>query len=515
MNLLRATITVGCFTGISRVLGFCRDILVAASLGAGLWADIFFVAFKLPNLFRRLFAEGAFSAAFIPIFVGKLEKGGHGSAQHFIDESFAILLWFLLVFVIIVELFMPYLILGVAPGFFKNPDKFQLAIFLTRVTFPYVLFISLVSLFSGVLNSLGRFSAAAATPIFLNLCLIGSVIWLAPYVESPAHALSWGIAIAGVIQLCWIIWAVFRAGFIVHFIFPRFTSNTLTLIRRMMPVAVGAGIYQINLVIDTIIASFLPEGSISYLFYADRVTQLPLGIVGVAVGTALLPLLTRQIKSGDSAGAVISQQKAIELSLFFILPAATALAIIAGPIIQTLFERQEFDAISSVATANAVAIYALGLPAYILVKSLTPGFFSREDTLTPVKISIFCVGLNLLLNLLLMGPFLHVGIAMATAVASWVNAIFLACILIKRGHLLLSFRLFARISKIILSATIMGIGLWLVMFYNPALFSGGELSRFLALLMLVVIGLITFILTAQLLGVMRFAEIKVMMRDHN
>ena len=292
MNLLRAITTVGGFTMMSRILGFVRDMLVAALLGAGPVADAFFVAFKFPNLFRRLFAEGAFAAAFVPLFAGKLESDGRDKAVAFAENALGILLISLAVFVAAIELAMPWVMHLIAPGFLDDPEKFSLTVLLTRITFPYLLFISLVSLVAGVLNSMGRFAAAAATPILLNLCLIGAILLLTPLLQSAGHALAWGVCIAGAVQFVWLYGALAREGVWLRLHRARITDDIRTLFRRALPVAVGAGIYQINLVIDTVIASLLPSGSISYLFYADRITQLPLGVVGVAVGTALLPLLS-------------------------------------------------------------------------------------------------------------------------------------------------------------------------------------------------------------------------------
>ena len=293
MVLLRSIATVGGFTLISRVLGFVRDILIAAVLGAAAGADVFFVAFKLPNLFRRLFAEGAFSMAFVPMFAGRVEAEGIQAAKAFANAAFSVLFWSLLVFVGVIELAMPLVMLGFAPGFIDDPAKFDMAVELTRITFPYLLFISLVSLMAGVLNSLGRFAAAAATPILLNLCLIGAILGLAHYTETPGHALAWGIAVAGAIQFIWLFAACGREGVWIRLGLPKLTDDVKVLLKRMAPVAIGAGIYQINLVIDTVIASLLPSGSISYLFFADRVNQSPFGVLGVPVGTALLPVLSR------------------------------------------------------------------------------------------------------------------------------------------------------------------------------------------------------------------------------
>ena len=456
MALLRSIATVGGFTMISRVLGFIRDILIAAFLGTGLAADAFFVAFKFPNLFRRLFAEGAFNAAFVPQFAGLLESEGKRPAQIFAEQALAVLLWSVLALVVLLQITMPYVLLGFAPGFADNPEQFDLAVLLTRITFPYLLFISLASLMAGVLNSMGRFAAAAATPILLNICLIGAVTLLAKFTATPAHALAWGVSIAGMVQFLWLLIHCGRAGIWLHLRRPRLTPDVRKMLRRILPVAIGAGVYQVSLLIDTIIASLLPSGSISYLFFADRVNQLPLGIVGVAVGTALLPLMSRQIRGDDETAALASQNRAIEFTLLLTLPAAVALVVIAEPIISVLFERGAFDAESVKATAGALAIYATGLPAYVLVKALAPGFFAREDTATPVKIAVFALTVNLILNLILMGPFLHLGIATATSVSAWCNALILAYVLRKRGHLKFDPRIISRTPRMIAASLGMG-----------------------------------------------------------
>ena len=512
MSLLRAITTVGSFTMMSRILGFVRDILIAAAIGAGPITDAFFIAFKLPNLFRRLFAEGAFSAAFVPIFAGAVEAEGRDAARAFAERTLSVLFVALLVITVLAEITMPWLMRVIAPGFLDEPEKFDLTVTLTRITFPYLLFISLVSLLSGVLNSLGRFAAAAATPILLNLCLIGAVMVLAPLMPTPGHALAWGVAAAGVIQFVWLYVAVVRAGLWLRLLRPRLTEDIRTLCRRAVPVAVGAGIYQINLVIDMIIASFLPSGSISYLFYADRVAQLPLGVIGVAVSTALLPMLSRQVRAGNHEAAMYSQNRALEFALLLTVPAAVALFVIAGPVIDVLFQRGAFGTNQAVATAAALTVYALGLPAYVLVKSLTPGFFAREDTATPVKISVLAMVVNVALSLLLMGPFLHVGLAMAMAGAAWLNALLLATALWRRGHFVPDARLKARLFRTLLSSVLMGIALEVAASSLASQLSGNATERAMALVILVAGGAVVFAGAAQLTGAARVADLKKFMR---
>ena len=513
MALLRSIATVGGFTMASRVLGFVRDILIAATLGAGMLADVFFVAFKFPNLFRRLFAEGAFNAAFVPLFAGLLEEdGGEQEARAFAEQALSVLLWALLAFVAVVEVAMPVLMYGFAPGFAATPEKFDLAITLTRVTFPYLLFISLVSLMAGVLNSLGRFAAAAATPILLNLCLIGAILGLAPLTETPAHALAWGVAGAGLIQFAWISVFCMRAGMPLRLRRPRLTANVRLMGRRIVPVAIGAGVYQVNLLIDTIIASFLPTGSISYLFFADRVNQLPLGVVGVAVGTALLPLLARQVRAGEEDAALHSQNRALEFALLLTLPAAVALMVISGPVVSVLFERGAFGSVEVTATARALAVYAIGLPAYVLVKALAPGFFARGDTSTPVKVGVATLVVNLVLNLILMGPFLHVGIAMATVISSWLNAALLAAILMRRSHLKIDARLGKRLPRMVAASAAMGMLLAAAMWGLEAPLAGPTAHRIGALAALVAGGLCAFAVLAQVLGAAGLKDVKSLMR---
>jgi len=508
MNLLRNIATVGGMTMISRVLGFVRDILVATVLGAGPLADAFFVAFKLPNLFRRLFAEGAFNAAFVPQFAGFLESNGKEVARVFAEQALAVLLWSLLVFTILFEIAMPWIMLGFAPGFTNDPEQFDLTVLLTRITFPYLLFISLVSLLAGVLNSLGRFAAAAATPILLNLCLIGAILWLVQFTPTPAHALAWGVAIAGMVQFWWLLANVMKAGVHLRLPLPRLTPAVRSMIKLIIPVAIGAGVYQISLIIDMVIASLLPSGSISYLFFADRVNQLPMGVVGVAVGTALLPLLARQVRAGDEAAALDSQNRALEFTLFLALPAAAALMVIAGPVVNVLFERGEFTAADSAATATALAVYATGLPAYVLVKGLSPGFFAREDMSTPVKIGLLAVAVNLVLNLLLMGPFLHVGIAAATSASAWLNAGLLAYILYRRGHFVLDDRLKFQLPRMVIASVIMGAGLYGGLQALDTLLARSLTERITVLAILVIGGLLVYGVLALGMGMATKDELR-------
>jgi putative peptidoglycan lipid II flippase len=513
MNLARAFVTVSGLTAVSRVLGFIRDMLFAAALGAGIGADAFLVAFKLPNFFRRLFAEGAFNAAFIPMFAGRLEGEGKAEAKRLADETMAVLLLVLVVLTVLFEIAMPWVMLGLAPGFVDEPEKFALAVELTRITFPYLLLISLVALFGGMLNSTGRFAAYAAAPILLNLTLIAAAL-VAYYSDTigAGHALAWGVTLGGVAQLMLLLANLSRAGLMPRLVMPRLTKGVRQVLKLFGPAALGAGVVQINLVIDLWVASFLETGSISYLYYADRVNQLLLGVVGIAVGTALLPLLSRQIEAGDQRGANDSQSRAVELVMLFCLPGAAALIIIAQPIIAVLFERGAFDAYDTAASAAALVAFAIGLPAYVLIKVFAPGFFARKDTKTPVKVAVVGLLSNLAIMLTLIWSMGHVGIALATAGAAWINGGILCYILIKRGHFTPDERLKRRLPRIFLASLAMAVVLVAADVAVTRYVPDGLVFQASALGAMVVLGLAVYGLAGQLLGAFNFADIKAMLR---
>lgn len=496
---------------ISRVLGFVRDILIAAILGAGPVADAFFVAFKLPNFFRRLFAEGAFNAAFVPLFARHMSEGGKDAARQFAQEVLSVFVVALLLFVTALQIAMPWIMHGFAPGFADDPLRFDLAVAMAQITFPYLLFISLVSQLGGVLNALGRFAAAAATPIILNLCLIAALLGLSAFVETPGHALAWGVAVAGAAQFIWLMIACHRAEFGLRLLRPRLTPRVKRLLILMLPGAIGAGVVQVNLLIDVVIASLLPRGSVSFLYYADRVNQLPLGVIGVAVGTALLPLLSRQLRAGEDENAMGSINRAMEFALLLTVPAAAALMIIPDGIVAVLFERGAFGAGETAATSAALAAYALGLPAYVLIKVLGPGFFAREDTVTPVKIAALCVVINLGLNLLLMGPMLHVGIALATAISAWINAGLLLFVLRRRGHFKFDDRLRRALPRILLASAAMTAVVGLATDALAGFAAGDAVTRAVALAVVIAIGLGGFAAAAILFGAARLSDVKRML----
>lgn len=458
MSLVKSTATVGFFTLLSRISGFARDILMANLLGASWLSDAFFVAFKLPNFFRRILAEGAFNAAFIPSFSSILTADGREAAMRFAAEVMSVLLVVLLALNAVFIVFMPWIAPLLAPGFTDDPEKLDLTILLSRICFPYILFIALVSMLGGILNSLNKFAAPAANPILLNLCLIGAMLYLTEYTKTPAHALAIGLFIAGFVQLAWLVMICTRQHALPSLLLPRVTQRVKTMLILFVPAAIGSGVQQINLLVDVIIASSIPD-AVSYLFYADRINQLPIGIIGVAVGTVLLPMLSRQIREGNHQAAHHSMNRGIELTLFFGIPATLALLILAQPIIRTIYEHGQFDAADTHATYRALAVFAAGLPAFLMVKIFAPGFFANHDTITPFKIAALCVVINLVLNLILIHPFQHVGMAMATSIASWVNVALMGTILYRRKQFVPDALLKKRLSKMLLCGMVMALGL--------------------------------------------------------
>ncbi len=512
MSLLRAITTVGGYTLLSRVLGFLRDILIARYLGAGTISDAFFVAFRFPNLFRRLFAEGAFNAAFVPIYAGQVETEGRESAQTFAHQAFTVLTLVLVVFIAAMEVAMPWAMIVFAPGFESVPGKMELATDLSRAAFPYLLFISLVSLQSGVLNSVGRFAAAASAPILLNLTLIAALLGFANLAETPGHALSWGVSAAGVVQFAWLAWHCRREGVPVRLVRPRLTPRVRLLGKRILPVVLGSSLYQVNLLIGTILASLVSDGAVSWLYYADRVVQLPLGVVGVAVGTALLPLLSRQIKSTDQTAARWSQNRAIEVALLLTLPAAGALMVIAGPIVTVLFEHGRFSAADTDATALAMIAFASGLPAYVLVKVLSPAFYAREDTASPVRIAAGCMVLNMALNGGLMLVIGHVGIALGASLSGWANALALGWLLQRRDQLNLDRRFLGRLPRVLLATGVSMACLWGLSEILAGALAGGVLARSGALAAIVLAGAAVYLILVFVLKAVVLSELKSMFR---
>ena len=490
---------MGGWTLVSRVLGFARDMLIAALIGTGPVADAFFVALKLPNLFRRLFGEGAFNAAFIPAFSGMLQTEGGSAAQAFASQAFSVMAFWLGSLTLLGELCMPQLMVVLAPGFSADPAKFALAIGLSRITFPYLILICLAALVSGVLNGLERFTASSASYVLFNVISIACMIWMRPYVPTVGHALSWGVTLSGVAQLGLLMIAVRRAGMTLDLPRPRLTPEMRLLLRRMGPGLVGAGVTQLNLTIDVVIASLLPAGTVSILYYADRVQQLPLGVIGTAVGTAMLPMLSRQVRAGESAAAVNTLNRAIEYALFLTLPAAAGLIVCAYPIMFVLFGHGAFGEESARLSAQSLAAYAVGLPAFVVVKVLSPAFFARGDTSTPVKIGIGCVVFNLALNVAFMVPLAHIGPALATSMAAIANVCALGAILHRRGQIVPDAQLWVRLRGMIAATVAMSVVLYgfREIAFDPALRGVLKLASFAGL---IGVGITSYAAAAHYLG---------------
>jgi putative peptidoglycan lipid II flippase len=513
MSLLKSAATVGGLTLVSRLLGFLRDQLIAFTLGTGPVAEAFFVAQRFPNLFRALFAEGAFNSAFVPQFARRIEGEGQSAAHKFATEIFSALLAWLLLFTALSMIAMPWLIYVIAPGFSEEAQKLQLTIDLTRICFPYLLFMSLTALQSGVLNSLNRFTAAAAAPILLNIVMIGSNIlaWALGTGNSAAtgYIFAWGVSLAGVAQFLLLAVACSRAGMPLFPTWPTFSPDVKKVLALSVPGIISGGIMQINLLIATVIATSL-DRAVAYLYYADRLYQLPLGVIGVAIGVVLLPDLSRKLRAGDNQAALNSLNRALELSLFLTIPAAVALMAIPAPILHTVFEHGAFSASDTLAVAPAVLAFAAGLPAFAMTKVFQPGFYAREDTKTPMRFAVISVVINIAASLLLSRWYGHVGIAMATSLAAWANAILLAISLTRRGHYRMDGRLKARLPRILVSGLLMGLllllGLWLLAenFTETASF----ISSVWGLAVLVVGGIASYFALAHVSGAMTLAEMR-------
>lgn len=491
MSLVKSTLTIGFFTFLSRISGFVRDVMMANLIGASWLSDAFFVAFKLPNFFRRLFAEGAFNAAFIPSFSSILTTDGREAAIKFAGEVMSVLLLVLLVLNAVFIVFMPWITPFFAPGFADTPEKFDLTVTLSQITFPYILFISLVSLLGGILNSMGKFAAPAASPILLNLCMIGGMLWLNGMSATPAHALSYAVFIAGIVQFGWLVFVCIRLDMMPAIYSPRLTRQVKTMLLLMAPAALGSGVQQLNLLIDVIIASHIP-GAVSYLYYADRITELPIGMIGVAVGTVLLPMLSKQIRSGNLAEARTSMNRALELVLLFGFPATAALMVIAQPIILVLYQHGAFTPKDMAETVPTLIAFTTGLPAFLAVKIFAPGFYANHDTKTPFKIAVTCVIINLFFNLTLSGPFQQVGMAAATSIAGWVNVGAMMVILYKRGIFAPDALLKSRLIKMVIASLVMAAALAATQSMVAPYYQEGAVMKVVALSCVIATGMLVF-----------------------
>ncbi len=508
MKLLRSLTAVGGFTLGSRILGFFRDVLTASFLGTGAAADAYVVAVKLPSLLRRLLAEGAFNAAFVPMYAGLLAKEGKENANSFAEEVLSVFVVCLMVIVVLVELAMPWLIPAFVPGFSATPERMELAITYSRITFPFILFISLTALYSGILNSFDRFAAAAASPMAGNVFIIGFVMGMSVYITDSGVLMAGAITGCGIVQLLWVLVPAYRNGTGLRLSFPRMTPRVKQLLKRMAPVALGSGVHQFNVLIGTLIASILPVGGISYLYYAERLNQLPLSVIGTAMSTVLLPMLAKCIRAGRHDEAKSMQNQGIELSMLLTVPAMIGLVILAEPLVKMLYERGEFNAEAAQQTSYALMAYSIGLPAYVLTKIFDTSFYAQEDAVTPLKIAGVAVLVDIVLSVALIGSMQHVGIALATAIAAWLNVFLLGYVLNRRKFLNVTERLTKFSLGLIVST---GTTAVVLSYLKPRVMDmvvAGGTQRIMGVSMLIGCGLITYVVTAQMLGILNFKELK-------
>ena len=506
MNLIASTSTFGFFTLISRILGYVRDILIAFFLGTSLFADAFFVAFRLPNTFRRLFAEGTFNAAFIPSYAGILAKS-KTEADKFAGNVFNLLFIILLFFVLVAEIFMPQLIFLIAPGFYKDPEKLNLAVDLSRITFPFLFFICLASFFGAILNSYNKFAAAAAAPIILNVILIGSLFFSQWLNISDVLLLSYAVSFAGFLQLIVLLFFV-RKNFkpILNFKI-KIDEKIKFFFKKLLPSIFSSGVTQINILVGTIIASF-QAGAVSYLYYADRVYQINLAVAGIAVGTVMLPELSKHVKNNNFNEIKNLQNRSLELCLFLSIPAATALVIGSKEIISSLFGYGFFDNNSVTNTAIALTFFAFGVPAFSILKIFSNYFFARNDTKTPFYLSVISVILNVLISVSLFNKLGFIIIPIATSISSWLN-VFLHFYFIKKRNLFNFDKVFInKFPRIILSVVVMGAIFYLLLGFFSDKFDYNQSWKFIYLFIIVIITLFSYFLISNFSGAFKFKDIK-------
>ena len=460
-SLLKSTGIVSAMTSLSRVTGFVRDMVYAQMFGAGAGTDAFFVAFRIPNFLRRLFAEGAFSQAFVPVFSEYQTQHSREDLKALVDQVAGTLGAILLLITAVGVLAAPVLILLFAPGFTSDTGKYELTVEMLRITFPYLLFISLTAFAGGVLNSCGKFAIPAVTPVLLNLTMIAAALWLAPHMERPVVGLAWGVFIAGIIQL----------GFQIPFLRqlkllprPRWgwaSQGVQQVLKLMLPAIFGSSVAQVNLLIDTVVASFLMSGSVSWLYYSDRLVEFPLGIFGVALGTVILPKLSRQHASAEADGFSQTLDWALRWALLIGMPATVALVLLSGPMLAALFQYGEFDARDVAMSARSLMAFASGLVAFMLIKVLAPGFYARKDTRSPVKYGVIAMIANTVMVLALVWPLAHAGLALATSLAAYLNAGLLFYNLRKRGIYQPRAGWSKFLAQLFIANLVMGLVLWL------------------------------------------------------
>ncbi len=500
MNLLKSLAAVSSMTLFSRVLGFARDAIVARVFGAGLATDAFFVAFKLPNLLRRIFAEGAFSQAFVPILAEYKSKQGEDATRVFVAYVSGLLTLVLAIVTIAGMLAAPWVIMVTAPGFADTADKFALTTQLLKITFPYILLISLASLVGAILNTWNRFSVPAFAPTLLNVSMIGFALFAAPLFHPPVLALAWAVTVGGVLQLFYQLPHLKKIGMLV---LPRISlrdAGSIRVVKQMGPAILGVSVSQISLIINTIFASFLVSGSVSWMYYADRLMEFPSGVLGVALGTILLPSLSRSFASGNHDEYCRLMDWGLRLCFLLALPSAVALGILAKPLTVSLFQYGKFTATDALMTQKALVAYSVGLMGLIVVKVLAPGFYSRQDIKTPVKIAIVTLIMTQLMNLAFIGPLKHAGLALSIGLAACLNASLLYWQLRKQKIFTPQPGWQRFLLRLIIAVVVMAAALLGVLSVMPEWSQGAMAWRLLRLMAVVAVGGIAYFATLALLG---------------
>lgn len=514
MNLVKAGGTIGGLTLVSRILGFVREMIFARVMGASAAAEVFIWAFQLPNLLRRLLGEGAFSQGFVPLFARRIGKDGNlDDAKRFAEEVQAVFLPAVILITAIFVIAMPGVVLLVASDrWTSDPEKFAFTVYLTRVTFPYLIFISMVSLFSGILNSLSRFTAAAFAPSLLNVALVGALLMVPQGGNETAVAMAWAVLVGGVLQLVLCVIATRRAGLTLRLLPPRMTPRVKELLILILPATIGAGGYYISQLFYSYFATRLPEGSFVYLSQADRLNQLPLALVGSAIGTAILPAISRHIGQGEDKAASILQGRAIELAMLLTIPATIGLMVAAGPIMTVLFEGGKFTAADAATSALVLSVLVAGLPAYVMIKILAPGFYARKDMKTPVYITLATLAASVVANFLLIDRYGIVVLPFTTAAAAWINAILLYVLLASRGLFKVEGWLASRLVRQLIAALAMGVTIWLVGGLLDSYFAGSVGKKLIGTVALIGAGGIVYFALAWITGGMDKEDILVLLR---
>jgi putative peptidoglycan lipid II flippase len=494
--MLRGIFTFGGFTLLSRLAGFARDIVMAAVLGAGPLADAFVVAQRLPNHFRAIFAEGAFNAAFVPAYAHLRGGAGDIAARRFADRIFSLLLIVQAILLGLALLFMPQIVTLLAPGFADDPERRSLAIELTRITFPYLLLITVVTLYGAILNVMNRYASAAAAPILLNLSIIVA-LGLAAFFPTAGHAAAWGVLVAGVLEVLLLAADAGRQGVLPRLTWPQFDADVRAFFKALGPATLGSMGPQIAVLADTIIGSFLATGALAALYYADRLNQLPIGVIGVAAGTVLLPTMSKFLAAGDEKAAAASQRRVFELTLLLTIPFLAAFLVVPDIIMRALFARGAFSDQDAANAAMTLAAYAVGLLPFVLIRSAVASFQARKNTGTPAKAALAGVGVNLAMKAALAGTLAQAGLALATAVGAWVNLVIVLVLAVRAKYLTFERPFQVALLKFAVAGLLLAAALWVTAkFAAPALFAGVRSGRdVLTLVLLVGVGAVTYVVS--------------------